>query len=46
VQSHHLDGCDSVFGTGFTRSQMWTTEDRHRYDRDRLRYLSDLTNAE
>ena len=25
---------------------MWTTENRHRYDRDKLRYPSDLTNAE
>jgi len=25
---------------------MWTTENRHRYDRDRLRYPSDLTDAE
>jgi transposase len=25
---------------------MWTTENRHRYDRDRLRYPSDLTEAE
>ncbi len=25
---------------------MWTTEIRHRYDRDKLRYLSDLTDAE
>jgi transposase len=25
---------------------MWTTENRHRYNRDRLRYPSDLTDAE
>jgi len=25
---------------------MWTTENRHRYDRDSLRYPSDLTDAE
>ena len=25
---------------------MWTTENRHRYDRDKLRYPSDLTDAE
>jgi transposase len=25
---------------------MWTTENRHRYDRDELRYPSDLTDAE
>ena len=25
---------------------MWTTENRSRYDRDRLRYPSDLTDAE
>ena len=25
---------------------MWTIENRHRYDRDRLRYPSDLTDAE
>jgi hypothetical protein len=25
---------------------MWTTENRPRYDRDRLRYPSDLTDAE
>ena len=25
---------------------MWTTENRHRYNRDSLRYPSDLTNAE
>ena len=25
---------------------MWTTENRHRYDRDKLRYQSDLTDAE
>ena len=25
---------------------MWTTENRHRYDRDNLRYPSDLTDAE
>ncbi|MBV8871067.1 MAG: IS5/IS1182 family transposase, partial [Acetobacteraceae bacterium] len=25
---------------------MWTTENRHRYDRDRLRYPSDPTDAE
>jgi transposase len=25
---------------------MWTTENRHRYDRDRLRYPSDLTDTE
>jgi transposase len=25
---------------------MWTTENRHRYDRDKLRYLNDLTGAE
>jgi len=25
---------------------MWTTENRHRYDRDTLRYPSDLTDAE
>jgi transposase len=25
---------------------MWTTENRHRYDRDRLRYPSDLTDDE
>ena len=25
---------------------MWTTENRRRYDRDRLRYPSDLTDAE
>ena len=25
---------------------MWTTENRQRYDRDRLRYPSDLTDAE
>ncbi len=25
---------------------MWTTENRHRYNRDRLRYPSDLTEAE
>ena len=25
---------------------MWTTENHHRYDRDTLRYPSDLTNAE
>ena len=25
---------------------MWTTENRRRYDRDKLRYPSDLTDAE
>ena len=25
---------------------MWTTENRHRYDRDKLRYPSDLTDPE
>ncbi len=25
---------------------MWTTENRHRYDRDNLRYPSDLTDTE
>ena len=25
---------------------MWTTENRHRYDRDKLHYPSDLTDAE
>jgi hypothetical protein len=25
---------------------VWTIENRHRYDRDRLRYPSDLTEAE
>lgn len=25
---------------------MWTIENRHRYDRDKLRYPSDLTDAE
>ena len=25
---------------------MWTAENRHRYDRDKLRYPSDLTDAE
>lgn len=25
---------------------MWTTANRHRYDRDQLRYPSDLTDAE
>jgi hypothetical protein len=25
---------------------MWTTENRHRYDRNKLCYPSDLTNAE
>jgi hypothetical protein len=25
---------------------MWATKNRHRYDRDRLRYPSDLTDAE
>ena len=25
---------------------MWTIENRHRYDRDRLRYPTDLTKAE
>jgi transposase len=25
---------------------MWTTENRHRYDRDKLRYPSDVTDAE
>jgi transposase len=25
---------------------MWTTENRHRYERDKLRYSSDLTDAE
>jgi hypothetical protein len=25
---------------------MWTTENRHRYDRDELRYPSDLTDPE
>src|SRR3712207_352340 len=28
------------------RCRMWTTENRHRYERDKLRYPSDLTDAE
>ena len=30
----------------FARCQMWTTENRPRYDRDKLRYPSDLTDEE
>src|SRR5512135_2953840 len=33
-------------GHRFMRCPMWTTENRHRYDRDKLRYPSDLTDAE
>src|SRR5438067_10341 len=33
-------------GRRHVRCPMWTTENRHRYDRDQLRYPSDLTDAE
>ena len=33
-------------GTQFVSCRMWTTENRPRYCRDKLRYPSDLTDAE
>src|SRR5260370_32439527 len=39
--------CDSLCGAeSFLRCQMWTAENRPRYNRDRLRYPSDLTDEE
>lgn len=38
-------GCGSV-GPGLSSLAMWTVENRARYDRSKLRYPSDLTDAE
>src|SRR5271157_910501 len=39
--------CDSLCGARIARgAAMWTTENRPRYNRDRLRYPSDLTDEE
>jgi transposase len=35
-----------MLGTRFVSCRMWTTENRPRYCRDKLRYPSDLTDAE
>jgi transposase len=39
-------GCDSVCGRNWKDAAVWTDESRRRYNRDHLRYPSDLTDEE